>query len=212
MRNDVSIEVVSIEGVERRMMRLKLIVFAWILASLPMPVCGKVDFVEDVKPILESRCLRCHNPNNEQGDLSLAGTTNLFGTDRSLVVPRDPLQSELFLTVIPDEVGARPRMPKEGSLLSDAQVRILRQWIVEGASWPPGLVLREASKADTSWWAYQPIKRANANTQFTTIDHFIRAQLEATGIVANRLADRRTLIRRATYDLCLLYTSPSPRD
>ena len=201
MRNDVSIEVVSIEGVERRMMRLKLIVFAWILASLPMTVCGKVDFVEDVKPILESRCLRCHNPNNDQGDLSLAGPTNLFGTDRSLVVPGEPLQSELFLTVIPDEVGARPRMPKEGSLLSDAQVRILRQWILEGASWPPGLVLREASRADASWWAYQPIKRANANTQFTTIDHFIRAQLEATGIVANRLADRRTLIRRATYDL-----------
>ena len=100
-----------------------------------------------------------------------------------------------------------------------------------GAKWPDGVVIKEKAKADASWWSLQPLKVAGTlrvpqpgNDQSgndqpiadgtrsvpATIDEFIRAKLADKKLTLNPPADRRTLIRRATYDLIGL--PPTPED
>ncbi|MCA9201303.1 MAG: DUF1549 domain-containing protein, partial [Planctomycetales bacterium] len=76
-----------------------------------------------------------------------------------------------------------------------------------GAKWPDGVVIKEKAKADGSWWAYQPLKCNGA-----TIDDFIRAKLAEHGMKPSPQADRRTLIRRLSFDLHGLPPSPEEVD
>lgn len=156
-----------------------------------------VDFEAELKPLLESRCLGCHNPNVSKADISLSSAEEVIQEGKSLVVPGRPDESDLYLAVLPDSVSGKADMPKEGDPLSEQEIGLLRRWIEEGAHWPEGLVLRETSKADRSWWAYQPL----AERHHDSIDAFIDEKLTEEGLERNPPADRRTLIRRATYDL-----------
>ncbi len=155
------------------------------------------DFAKDIQPILEKKCLGCHNPNIAKGDLILAESSVVLASDTELVVPGHALKSDLYLAVTPDSPGEEPYMPEEGDPLTDAEADLLKAWIDAGAEWPEGIVLKEASKADRSWWAYRPL----ADPVHESIDEIVGEKLEAEGLKMNPPADRRELIRRATYDL-----------
>lgn len=156
-----------------------------------------VDFARQLQPILEAKCLSCHNPNNSKGDLSLAEAKDVLDAERSLIVPGRALESDLYMAVITEDPDERPAMPQKGDPLSDSEAKLLRQWIEQGAQWPDGLVLHEPSKADKSWWAYQPLQLGGHNS----IDAYINQKLDTAELKTNPPADRRSLIRRATYDL-----------
>ena len=96
-------------------------------------------FLEKVVPILETHCLRCHSPGNEEGDVSLATPDDL--RDGAYLDVRNGDQSHLLDLVEPVSAGKKPEMPKDGDPLSPEQVGVLRQWVVEGAFWPEGKVL-----------------------------------------------------------------------
>ncbi|MEX2580497.1 MAG: DUF1553 domain-containing protein [Verrucomicrobiales bacterium] len=188
------------------------IVSAWRLALLAAVFVGassvgavdsdevasdEVDFEREIKPVLENKCLGCHNPNIAKGDLVLSEAHLVFQHESKLIVPGDPLASELYLAATPEAPGERPYMPEEGDPLTEAEAELLKKWIEGGADWPEGLVLHEASKTDKSWWAYQPL----AEPKHPTIDRFVEERLARDGLVMNPPADRRVLVRRATYDL-----------
>ncbi len=158
-----------------------------------------VDFEKEIKPVLEKKCLSCHNPNLEKGDLSLSDRTTVLDPKSELVIPGKAMASDLYLMSTPEEPGEDPEMPEEGDFLTEVEAELLRQWIDEGAEWPEGLVLREASKADKSWWAYLPLNAGDQPEQ--SIDSFVTEQLDSEGLKMNPPADQRVLIRRATYDL-----------
>ena len=179
-------------------MRLLLILHAWLLsASLILSAEEAVDFETQVAPVLSKKCLGCHNPNIEKGGLSLSSREKILSSKHELVVPGDAGASDLWLVATPENPGEKPYMPEEGEPLTDAEAELLAQWIDEGADWPEGLVLKEASKADTSWWAYQPLTKPKHDS----IDAYIDESLAAEGLERNAAADRRVLIRRASYDL-----------
>ena len=93
---------------------------------LTCPLEAKVNFVRDVKPILELRCVRCH------GSESAMKNLRLNRKDRAMVVivPKKPEESRLFL-------AARSGFMPPGKLkLSAADMETLRKWIAEGARWP----------------------------------------------------------------------------
>lgn len=167
---------------------------------------AKVDFAIDVAPILQEHCIRCHLPGIKKGDISLATFEDLQANEH--VIGGDPDGSYL-LDLIVGADGEPPEMPKDGAPLTDDEVAKIRRWIEQGADWPQQLVLRERSKADTSWWSFQPLDAgklaANANA---SIDDYVRAKLAEKGLSMNGMADRRTLIRRATYDLTGLPPTP----
>lgn len=187
------------------------------LALLWFPVvlsaAESVDFVRDVAPIFERACLRCHAPGNAQGELSLATIDDLRRLE--YLVAGDP-ESSYLIEVVSASDGERPRMPKEGEPLAAEQVAVLRRWIAAGAVWPEGLVLRPKSRADATWWSLRPLTRCDPPQtagvppawQAHPIDRFLAARLAAAGLAPNPLADRRTLIRRVTYDLTGLPPAP----
>ncbi len=172
------------------------------------------DFARDVAPILEQHCLRCHNPGNVKGDFSLA--TIDHAREHDYLSPGQPDESHLLQLVTPPSDGERPEMPKEGEPLSAEQIDVLKQWIADGANWPNEIVLHEPSKVDKSWWSFQPladvetpvVDDAPDDWQSHPIDRFVVATMSSKGLTPSSPADRRTLIRRATYDLLGLPPTP----
>jgi len=194
---------------------------ALILAAMlaAAAVAGAADdgpFRDEVAPILRDRCVRCHGGTATKGGLSLATADALLkgGANGAAVEPGKPQESPLLEMV----TGAAPAMPKGGRPLTAAQVASLRRWIERGAPWPVGLAL-EAPKADpASLWSLRPIARppvpavGDPAWVRTPIDAFLLRSLEAKGLAPRPEADRRTLIRRLTFDLIGLPPTPGEVD
>ena len=175
------------------------------------------DFAKQIAPILAEHCLRCHSEGDPQGDISLATANDLRQSE--YIVAGDPDGSYLLQLVMGSD-GEPPAMPKEGKPLSAGQISLLRRWISAGARWPREIVIREKSKADESWWSLQPLNAASPPALQQTpvgwdtnpIDAFILEQLRQRGLHPSPQADRRTLIRRLSFDLHGLPPSPSDVD
>ena len=184
----------------------------WICLAQVAAAEQSVDFTAQVAPIFAQHCVRCHSASVKSGKLSLATSTDLLQT--GYVVAGDPDGSYL-LEVITSQDNERPAMPQEGTALSSSQVELIRKWIQQGGEWPQGVVVQQKSKADSSWWAYQPLKVSQQDSQSDSdtqakrcIDDFIRARLAQHHLHPSPRADRRTLIRRLSFDLHGLPPSP----
>jgi hypothetical protein len=177
---------------------------AWALIATCAPAAEPpIDFGRDVAPIFEKHCLHCHSDNISKGDISLSTIASLRKNE--YVLPGDPDSSHLVDLISGDD----PEMPNEGEPLSAREVAVIRSWIANGAAWPTDVMLHEKSKADGSWWSLQPLDRFDESA---SIDSFIEAKLKESGLAMNPAADRRSLIRRATYDLTGLPPTPEETD
>jgi len=156
-----------------------------------------VDFETEVAPILEAKCLGCHNPNIMKGDFSMTTREAILSAGDDILIPGNAADSMLHWITVPFDEGEAPDMPEDGEPLTEPEMDALAAWIDAGAPWPEELVLKEASKADKSWWAYQPL----SDPERDSIDAYVEVSLSDAGLAMNAEADRRTLIRRATYDL-----------
>src|SRR5262245_29240227 len=119
------------------------------LAPLVSTAADKVDFVEDIKPILESTCLSCHGPEKPKGSFRMDTRADAIkgGDDGAAIVPADPKKSPLYTTtVLPP--GHDDIMPPKGDPLTKEQTELLRVWIEQGAVWPDGLVLKQVKRVD----------------------------------------------------------------
>ena len=92
-----------------------------------------IDFRRDVAPILERRCLSCHNDRDRHGGLSLqsAKAAGKGGESGEVIVPRKPESSYLLDVVISTDGTAE--MPKDESPLKADEVNKIRRWIDNGA-------------------------------------------------------------------------------
>ncbi len=192
-------------------------ILALITLLPPLAPAADVDegyFREKVAPILEAKCIRCHNEAARKGKLALS-TRELFlkgGRGGSVIESGNPEASGLILAV----EGPDPDMPKDGAPLSEAQVEALREWIRGGAPWPEGLELREGVLADLDWWSLRPLERPpvpeldaeDARWARTPIDAFIARALRERELAPTAPADRRVLVRRLSFDLIGLPPAP----
>jgi hypothetical protein len=136
--------------------------------------------------------------------------------ERGYLTPHDPDSSYLLQLVTPASEDERPEMPKEGAPLTATQRDTLRRWIAAGAPWPAELVLKERSAGNQSWWSLQPLadveppEVTSAPPQWRShpIDRFVSAVMAEKGLQPSPPASRRTLIRRATYDVLGLPSTP----
>jgi uncharacterized membrane protein len=99
----------------------------------------KIDFVNDVKPILQTQCVRCHNDQSIMGGLNLMTKemVNRGSSRGPVLIPGDPEKSSLYrVTLLPKEQDHA--MPATGAILSESEKKIIYQWIKEGAAWPEG--------------------------------------------------------------------------
>jgi mono/diheme cytochrome c family protein len=191
-----------------------------LLGFLALPMTASAadegDFRTRVAPIFESRCVRCHGPENPKGGLSLATGRGLRdgGDSGPAVVPGRPEES-LLLEMI---AGPTPEMPRNGDPLPAEHVAGIRRWIEQGAPWPEGVVLKFTRPDEGPWWSLTPLVRPEIprvkDTGWirTPIDAFLLEALEARGLSPGPEADRRTLIRRLTFDLHGLPPTPEEID
>lgn len=101
------------------------------VAMALVPLHAKVKFERDVKPILETHCVRCHG-----SDAAMKGL-RLDRKDRAMraIVAKKPEDSRVYLA---SKVGFMPPGPKK---LSAEELETLRKWIAEGAKWPKKMEL-----------------------------------------------------------------------
>jgi mono/diheme cytochrome c family protein len=167
-------------------------------------------FRTEIAPIFERNCVGCHHGTQPKGGLDLSTKSGLSagGESGTVVVAGKPEESLLLDFV----VGDPPAMPNAGEPLSDAQIVALRRWIASGAHWPDDVVL-DAASSSARWWSLTPLVQPPVPALEspwirTPIDAFILAKLEEEGLAPAPAADRRTLIRRLTYDLHGLPPTP----
>jgi hypothetical protein len=98
------------------------------------------------------------------------------------------------------------QMPPGRNGLAAAEVETLKEWIEAGAAWPSG----GGAQSEPGWWSFRKVRRPElpAGGAKNPIDAFVQAKLKEKGLEPVRRADRRTLIRRAYYDLLGLPPSP----
>ena len=176
----------------------RLVISFAILLPFAATAAAESEF-DQVAAVFSTHCVRCHNENNSKGDFSLA-TREAFA--ESGMAEAGDAESHL-LTVIS---GPHRTMPKEGDPLSDTEVDTIRRWILAGANWPDGTKIEEVSKADHTWWSLQPLSEPNSDA---SVDRFIDAKLAESNLKRNARANKRDLIRRATYDLTGLPPTPN---
>ena len=176
------------------------------------PTGGEVEFEDEIASLIVRRCLECHNSSDKKGNLDLTTReTSLKGGDSgAALVPAQPEKSYLIERVEAGEMP--PELKGQPQNLPAAEIGLLRRWIRSGADWPAGrtLSLYERTsdvRAGTDWWSLQPVDRPNVpdveheNRVANPIDAFILATLDNHDMTMAPPVDRRTLIRRAYFDL-----------
>jgi opacity protein-like surface antigen len=114
---------------------------------LPPPAKVEVDFVRDIKPILETSCLRCHGPEKPKGRYRLDNRESALkgGLNGIDIIPGDSAKSPLIHNVarLVEDMEMPP--PGKGDPLTPEQIGLLRAWIDQGAHWPEGLSAEKMS-------------------------------------------------------------------
>ena len=197
------------------------------LSRLPPAANRPTDYIADVRPILQANCYGCHGPDKQKSDLRLDGkAAALAGGQRGpAIVPGRSAESTLILYTAglvedmqmpPAKGGARRLTPEE--------IGVLRSWIDGGAHWAEGADVsssdadsarsRVSVTAKTNWWVFQPAVRPMPSPSAdrpwcrNQIDGFILDRLDRESLTPSPEADKRTLLRRVSFDLTGLLPSP----
>ena len=180
-----------------------------------------VDFFErKVRPILVQRCYECHSRSAKhlQGELSLDHRAGILkgGETGPMLIPGKPDESLLVEAIRYD---GDTQMPPSGKL-PDQEVALVTEWVRRGAPLPDDGAAAAATKtgidfeAGRKFWSFQTLRHfptpAVDDSQWPQrpIDFFLLAALQRQGIKPSAEAERRVLIRRATFDLIGLPPSP----
>jgi cyclophilin family peptidyl-prolyl cis-trans isomerase len=179
------------------------------------------------RALLKERCFRCHFGDKLSGGLDLSSQASLFrgGKHGPAVYRGNALSSLLRKRVTASDQSA---MPREGPPLGVAEIALLTSWIDAGADYPPGTGPTvpaagegeevTVSAEDAAFWSFGPLKKAtppvvkDPSRVRSPLDRFLLAGLEAKGLTFTDPADRRTLIRRLSFDQLGLLPAPEEVD
>ena len=173
-----------------------------------------VEFFEKrIRPMLVEHCFKCHSAHSEKvkGNLLLDSKHGMLKGGESgkpAVVPGDAEKSLLIEALRYRNEDLQMPPPKEGKL-SDERIADFVDWVKMGAPYPKdGKSETQNPKSEmNAWWSFEPVRNhpvpAVKNRAWikAPIDNFILAGLEAKGLAPAPPVDKRTLIRRATFDL-----------
>jgi hypothetical protein len=192
------------------MMRILSLVVT--VALLPLPVAMAVDqnefFEVKVRPVLIESCFQCHGGEKTSSGLRVDRREHLMegGERGAAIIPGDGENSLLVQSLRRTHVDVA--MPPSKSL-PDNVINDIATWIDQGALWPEATSSRDHESAEAGsnrHWAFRPLRpvavpETNDPSVRHPIDRFIRAEQQRRGLRAVAKADRRTLIRRASFDL-----------
>jgi hypothetical protein len=192
-------------------------------AAEPAPDATKVEFFEKkIRPVLAEQCYKCHSEEAAKqkklkGGLKLDTKAGLLagGDTGAAVVPGKPGAGTLLKSL---KYDGDVQMPPKGKL-PDAVVKDFEKWIADGATDPRAATAAQAAGIDVEkgkqFWAFRPVKEpavpqiTNHKSQITNeIDAFVQQKWAEKGLAPAATADKRTLVRRAYFDLTGLPPAP----
>jgi len=197
-----------------------------IAGSGELRAADPVSFPQQIRPIFENSCWKCHGASVQLSRLDLRTRESaLKGGERGpALVPGNAAESRLFRLVAGKE---KPGMPMDGTKLTDEEITAIREWIEQGAAWGSESVTGQPPAAPVAveempippearnYWAFQkpvahpvPITRS-ARMNGHPVDAFLMKAMEERELEPAPEADPGTLVRRAYLDLTGLPPSPA---
>ena len=169
-------------------------------------------FETHVRPILDEHCLKCHGSTKQWASLRLDSREAILkgGDSGPAAVAGEPNESLLIRAVRHDDENLK--MPQDDRL-TDAQIEILTNWVKSGVAFPAASPVSKRHRDPNHWSFIPPAEVAippvqNSAWPQSDLDRFVLARLEAAGLSPSPKADKRTLIRRVTFDLTGLPPTP----
>ena len=160
---------------------------------------NEVDFSADVKPILNKHCISCHGGVKKTAGFSVLFESEALGETQSgkpAIIPGNSNKSEFIIRL--KYTDPEMRMPYKKPPLSKAEIKILTDWIDQGAKWG-------------THWAYLSVNEEaipevasqykNQGFLSNPIDHFIAARMEEKKLLPNSPADKNIIARRVAFDI-----------
>jgi len=200
-----------------RLVKLGFCVAVTVALACAQQAAEKIEFFERrIRPVLTNNCYTCHT-DSKLGGLQVNSRVALLsgGSRGPAINVGNPDDSLLIKAVM--HVDPTLKMPLGGAKLKDNEIADLKYWIQTGAVWPDGDAKPAAAPIASpkfsikpeqrKFWSFQPVQKPAApevkDTAWakTTIDRFILAKLEENNLKPVKQADKRSLIRRAYYDL-----------
>jgi len=184
---------------------------------------GIAMFKEQVRLIFAHNCVSCHGGDAKESEFDLTTREGLLkgGYLGKAVVPGEPEASRLLRLIRHED---EPTMPEDDDKLTAEQIAAVERWIELGAPYDKPLfdpeegrtdwTRREIDRETRQYWAFQPLRHveppavADEEGIRNPIDRFIRARQQDASITPGEPADRRTLIRRAYFDLIGMPPNP----
>jgi hypothetical protein len=198
-------------------------------AAVETPTAEQVQFFETkIRPVLTEKCYACHSSKGEKikGGLVLESRAGVLrgGDDGAVVVPGN-VNNSLLIKAIRYEDAKIKMPPKAEQRLSAEQVADFEKWVAMGVPDPRGAGTGEAGHAtavftavERSLWslhavkAAEPPRVAEADWVRTPVDAFVVDALKAKHLEPSPVADKVTLLRRASLDLTGLPPTPQEID
>jgi hypothetical protein len=199
------------------MVEIPVLVMALALAGADSPdgparEAAETLFELKVRPVLTGTCFKCHGGKKTSGGLRVDSREALLkgGDNGPAIVPGDP-QGSLLVQAIRHEHDAI-KMPPDKRLRDDV-VADFAAWIRQDAIWPKAAENWAKGTPEVTHWAFAPVKPVSPppdpiGWSRNPIDRFLAAKWRAQGLRPVPLADKRTLIRRLTFDLTGLPPTP----
>lgn len=191
------------------------------------PTREQIEFFEKkVRPVLANNCFGCHSAQSQKlrGGLRLDSRESMLSGGTSgipAITPGDPEKSQLIKAI--RYTDSKLQMPP-GEKLSNQEIADLESWIKQGAPMSGSAVAAAPAKpaydftAAKTFWSFQPLRLStpppvrNRAWIRNPVDQFVLAKLEEKRLSPVADADKRTLIRRATFDLTGLPPTPAEID
>jgi hypothetical protein len=179
----------------------------------------KVDFLRDIRPILEKHCFECHGPSKARGQLRLhtGALLRRGGASGTPIEPGHAEQSLLYRRVM--GLDADDQMPLDRDPLPAETLALVKAWIDQGAQLPAAdpTTASDAAAVQEHWAYVKPERPAAPAVRLESwprnaIDRFVLAELERNTLAPSPEADKATLLRRVTLDLIGLPPTPAELD
>ena len=146
-------------------------------------VLAAPDFQKEILPVLQQRCIECHGADKQKGKLRLDSKEAALkgGKDGPSYKAGDGAGSLLIKRVSLPKTDDE-HMPPEGELLSEAQIKLLKDWIDAGANWPEGVVIASANKPEPA--APRPVKQGPPPPPLPELPKEFQAGANEAGAIA----------------------------
>lgn len=173
-----------------------------VLATALPVLAAAPDFREQIQPVLERNCVRCHTESKVKGGLRMDTHEKLLegGETADAVVPGNPAKSEILVRIHlrPIDEGV---MPDEGQALKPEEVALLDAWVEAGAEWPEGVTLTERKPVALKRIALPKKAPGSATEAAAMLDDLLQRENANTGVLTTATIGEAAFLRRSTIDL-----------